>query len=891
MAALDITRRGVLAAAAAIAAALALGAAAPDARAEACTPGAAGCGWQAGDLFTYTQDDWGAASTPAGAVLDARFNALYGAAGYVEVGTPGSGGRSVLITSASSVFTFLPSSGAPAQLNADLVDPTSTSSGLFGGDVLALRFNIDMSDAGSFPGAPGIRFGDLILCGVAPSGLDGMTVRAFQAVANDALGGGSTPSAVEALDALAQSVNAAFLDGAVTAFAQQHLFAATSCPRWRDGDMVTYGQEDWGETGSAGSALLTARWDGVYPNGVEVGLPGAAGSSAKLTGPDAVRDYLPAAGPAGPLDNDLLDPTSTSAGVLGGHALALQLDVDYADAGHLGGSVGLRFGDLRVCGLPSIPSLDGLRVRDALAAVNRALGEGGESHPYDALAALAHDLSESFASGSPSRFAQEHLVDAASCPGSQDGHLMTYIQGDWGTSTTPAGALLAAHHGSVYASTFGIVEVGVPGAPGRSMSFTAANPVFSYLPSSGLPAPLNADLVDPVTSSSGVFGGEVLALRLNVDFSDAGLTGGAPGRRFGDLTLCSPPAGPTGISVRAFLAVTQEMLGGGVTPFGIDALNGLAQDLNAAFVGGEPSAFAEEHLFDGACPVASEPRLEVTKETAVQQVGAGTPVSFTLTVRNTGTGAARNVVLRDDLAGLVVALGDLAPGGSATRTATVATTTAHCPTLTNVARATADNAAPAEASAQVAVVCPDTTPPACTIAEIGKDATGRAFTRFVVTDTGRGLKRHVIVYKFNAKVVVDAYAQGSHGPVSVLATAVDRTMSLGVTVDFYDLAGNRGSCDPIVYSVARVDDQPQDETFTGVPAAESRVTISNGDPGMRKVRLTVNGIRFKETRLRPGEVRRFDVASAMRPGDDNTVVVRARGKKGASALIVLADIP
>jgi hypothetical protein len=113
---------------------------------------------------------------------------------------------------------------------------------------------------------------------------------------------------------------------------------------------------------------------------------------------------------------------------------------------------------------------------------------------------------------------------------------------------------------------------------------------------------------------------------------------------------------------------------------------------------------------------------------------------------------------------------------------------------------------------------------------------------------------------------------------------------VSLTVEFYDRAGNRATCDPIVYSVVRVDDQPQDETFTGVPAAESKVTIENGDPGMRQVRVTVNGIRFKETRLRPGEVRTFDVASAMRPGDGNTVVVRARGKRGASALIVLADI-
>jgi hypothetical protein len=367
--------------------------------------------------------------------------------------------------------------------------------------------------------------------------------------------------------------------------------------------------------------------------------------------------------------------------------------------------------------------------------------------------------------------------------------LTTYIQGDWGTLSTPAGVLLDAHYGSVYGSTFGVVEVGVPGASGRSMSFTGVNGVLAYLPSSGVPAPLDADLVDPVTSSSGVLGGEVLALRLNVDFSDAGLTSGASGPRFGDLLLCSPPSGPSGLTVRAFLALASTALGGGSTPYATGELNAVAQDLNAAFAGGGPSPFAQAHLFAGACP---------------------------------------------------------AP--------------------------------------------PDTAPPACVVAARGKDASGRAFIRFVVTDEGSGLERHEVVLTRNAAVEVDPYGAGAQGPVSVLGTAVDPAKSVSLTVDFYDRAGNRATCDPIVYSVVRVDAQPQDETFTGVPAAESKVTIENGDPGMRQVRVTVNGVRFKETRLRPGEVRTFDVASAMRPGDGNTVVVRARGKRGASALIVLADI-
>ncbi len=186
---------------------------------------------------------------------------------------------------------------------------------------------------------------------------------------------------------------------------------------------------------------------------------------------------------------------------------------------------------------------------------------------------------------------------------------------------------------------------------------------------------------------------------------------------------------------------------------------------------------------------------------------------------------------------------------------------------------------------------PPDPPPACRIDGQGKDASGRAYIRFIVTDGGLGLARHEVTYTRNATVTVSPYSSGSNGPVTVTATAIDKKKSLGVEVVFYDLAGQKATCDPIVISVVNDDEKFQDETFDNVPQAESRVTIYNGDPGLRKVVLIVNGTKFKEKDLGPNEVRAFDVAEAMRPGAANTITVRVRGKKGASALIVIADIP
>lgn len=185
---------------------------------------------------------------------------------------------------------------------------------------------------------------------------------------------------------------------------------------WEDGDMLTYNQDNWGELATQASTVLVASFDATYPNGVEIGILGAAGNSAKFTSPDAILDYQPASGPAGPLDNDLLDPTSTSSGVFGGHVLALQLDVDLSDAGALNGTAMLHFGDLRVCGLTATPAFNDQTVRSVLGSLNNALGGGATPYSYDDLSILAANLTQSFESGSVSLFAQDHLFNAASCP-------------------------------------------------------------------------------------------------------------------------------------------------------------------------------------------------------------------------------------------------------------------------------------------------------------------------------------------------------------------------------------------------------------------------------------------------------------------------------------------
>jgi len=77
-----------------------------------------------------------------------------------------------------------------------------------------------------------VHFGDLMLYGLTGpvSGLNGQMVRSFASIANTGLGGGITGYSLTDLDSLADEINAAFNDGTVTAFAQQHLEIASAPP-------------------------------------------------------------------------------------------------------------------------------------------------------------------------------------------------------------------------------------------------------------------------------------------------------------------------------------------------------------------------------------------------------------------------------------------------------------------------------------------------------------------------------------------------------------------------------------------------------------------------------------------------------------------------------------
>ncbi|HEY4949076.1 MAG TPA: hypothetical protein VIH88_01960 [Candidatus Acidoferrales bacterium] len=199
---------------------------------------------------------------------------------------------------------------------------------------------------------------------------------------------------------------------------------------------------------------------------------------------------------------------------------------------------------------------------------------------------------------------------AARADGWSVGAVVTYDQSDWGDQTNVAGMLMDDNFDAIYASTGGVFVIGST-TPGNFMVFNGAANLLDYLPTSGLPGALDADLVNPTTSSSGLFGGEAAALKLNLDFSNAGLLPNSSGLLLGDLVLTGFSGSESsldGLTVEQFFPLSQAALGGQATSIGLADIDNITANINDAFDVGQPDSFAQEHLIaPGSSTAMPEP--------------------------------------------------------------------------------------------------------------------------------------------------------------------------------------------------------------------------------------------------------------------------------------------
>lgn len=156
-------------------------------------------------------------------------------------------------------------------------------------------------------------------------------------------------------------------------------------------------------------------------------------------------------------------------------------------------------------------------------------------------------------------------------------------------------------------------------------------------------------------------------------------------------------------------------------------------------------------------------------------------------------------------------------------------------------------------------------------------------------DTGTGLVSLVVTRSENADTVVPPFIPGTTEPVTVTSTKINQSLPARIEILATDGAGNVAVCDPIHVILVRDQNRAETDVFTEVPREESTVTIRNGNPGLSKVVIYVNGVKLKATDLRDGQEATVDISAAMNPGNSNVVSLEARGRRGSSAEVIVWD--
>ncbi|MCX6023153.1 MAG: hypothetical protein NTZ05_15775, partial [Chloroflexi bacterium] len=192
----------------------------------------------------------------------------------------------------------------------------------------------------------------------------------------------------------------------------------------------------------------------------------------------------------------------------------------------------------------------------------------------------------------------------------------------------------------------------------------------------------------------------------------------------------------------------------------------------------------------------------------------------------------------------------------------------------------------------VELMANDTTPPSCAMTQNPTVVSGHTQIQVTVQDTGTGIQTIASAGTVNATLSFNPTpAPGTTSPVVVTAVKTTEGQKTTVLLQITDVAGNSTACDPVLTELgASPWSSVERQTFRGVDGAERWATVQNGTPGLRAVRLLVNGDEHWFRNLRDGEERLRDIAASLRPGNDNVIIIEAVAVPGG-ARVMIGDLP
>ncbi len=191
----------------------------------------------------------------------------------------------------------------------------------------------------------------------------------------------------------------------------------------------------------------------------------------------------------------------------------------------------------------------------------------------------------------------------------------------------------------------------------------------------------------------------------------------------------------------------------------------------------------------------------------------------------------------------------------------------------------------------------DTTPPTYTCCTILDFDPSNFVLQYTAQDTGSGLASIVVTSAIGASANIPQFPIGTTNPVNFTTTHTNDGTSF-ITLQISDVAGNIQIIDPWYIDASRQTGPPaqqQDAIHKSVLSAERTLTVMNGSPGLKNLRIEVNGVKFEIAGLKDGEQRNIDISSGLYPpytlaNSGNSVIVTPLGAPGGSAMIVLSNM-
>lgn len=230
--------------------------------------------------------------------------------------------------------------------------------------------------------------------------------------------------------------------------------------------------------------------------------------------------------------------------------------------------------------------------------------------------------------------------------------------------------------------------------------------------------------------------------------------------------------------------------------------------------------------------------------------------------------------------------------GSGSTTVTITTTSSTPGGTYNLIVSGTGDGLTSTASVSLVVATLDATAPQWNCCTYTFNPDGSYTMTFSGWDTQSGLKSIQATEVVDATVSIPSFAQGTNNTINFSAT--ESGWSSYVQFQLTDVAGNFSTIDPIMVDPERKPGGPSPLAVKEVGPETGVITIQNGSPGLKNVRIDiVNGLNVGHIQvpgLQDGEVRVVDITQSL-PVGGTSVTLTPLGRPGGHALFVFANEP